>query len=79
MRVEMVKELTPYVLEDVGRVLVRDSFGNPLALVLETNPNEFHVSRRGDRDFHMLLLRFGIIQTQLIAPITPTPPLEYKF
>jgi len=80
LKIEAHKQLKePQVLE-ASRVLVRDRFGNPIALVVEDGEYT-HIFRKdgntvrvGDPEFEQILQLFGINRAIVVDSVKPTTP-----
>lgn len=78
MIVEYFEIFQKPVQASATQVIVRDLFGDPLAIVIEHVPGQYFVTKRGDPDFQKHLTALGlpnIVITEQIEAPQPTRSL----
>jgi hypothetical protein len=58
------------VVTAATRVLITDHHGNPLALVVEWDRDQYLLAHEGDKDFEQLLATFGVERAMVLNRVT---------
>jgi hypothetical protein len=58
-----------HILDDINLVVVEDTFGNPLVVIIETQPGVQSVILADDPDFNRILKGLGIDKTVISSSI----------
>lgn len=66
MRIEAVSKLRARPVFDADRLICRDRFGNPVAVVVEFAEDQFITSSLGDPNFETILENLGLRQSCVV-------------
>lgn len=78
MKVEILRNLQPLVL-DANRVVLRNSFGDPVFVCVEYATNTFLSAKAGDPEFDRILQNLGIQNTLVVETLHPKPLDDWRF
>ena len=73
MRIETHDGLTNPQVIQATRLVVKDSHGQPVFVVLEQGPDQFITFKATDPDFEAALAQFGIRQTAIVRTVDVKP------
>lgn len=73
MRIETHDGLTNPQVIRATRLVVKDSHGQPVFVVLEQGPDRFLTFKASDPDFQSALAQFGIRQTAVVTVVDVKP------
>lgn len=73
MRIETHDGLTNPQVIQATRLVVKDSHGQPVFVVLEQGPDQFVTLKATDPDFGAALAQFGVRQTAVVRKIDIRP------
>jgi hypothetical protein len=74
MRVELHNSLQTPLVQEATQVVVRDIFGDPLAIAIEQLPGVYIVSNRGDPNWAKVLYSLGLRDTVITDHIAAPQP-----
>jgi hypothetical protein len=70
MQVEAVAGLRPHPKFDADRVVIRNRFGDIIAVVVEFQTDQFAMTSAGDTDFEQVLQNLGLANTIVVEQIS---------